>query len=58
MRGEVLQLTSHISITNSQESATTFRNWAVIVSDFTDPNDGKLYLGSVDIDHISIQGLS
>ena len=56
MRGEVLQLTSHISITNSQESPTTFRDWAVIVSDFADPTDvdGRVYLGTVDIDHISI----
>lgn len=58
MRGEVLQLTSHVSITNTQESPTTFRNWAVIISDFTDQNDGNIYSGTCNIEHISIQGVS
>ena len=58
MRGEVLQLSSSISITNQQEAPGTFRNWAVIVADFTDPNDFEYYAGTVEIDNISIQGLS
>ena len=39
MRGEVLQLTSSIAITNTRDEEDTPRNWAVIISDFTDPFD-------------------
>lgn len=58
MRGEVLQLSSSICITNTRDDSNTPRNWAVIIADFTDPNDLETYSAEVDIDNISISGLS